>query len=79
LNHGAIDAINRDYRAGRGWIIALCPELDLASQGSSLEEARSNLIEALTLFFETADSAEISRRMHNELQQSGLAKAIFEN
>jgi len=46
---------------------ALCPELDIASQGSSLEEARSNLIEALTLFFETADSAEISRRMHSEI------------
>jgi predicted RNase H-like HicB family nuclease len=34
--------------------VALCPELDIASQGSSIEEARTNLIEALTLFFETA-------------------------
>ena len=34
--------------------VALCPELDIASQGSSIEEARANLIEALTLFFETA-------------------------
>jgi predicted RNase H-like HicB family nuclease len=34
--------------------VALCPELDIASQGVSIEEARTNLIEALTLFFETA-------------------------
>jgi predicted RNase H-like HicB family nuclease len=34
--------------------VALCPELDIASEGASIEEARMNLIEALTLFFETA-------------------------
>ena len=44
-------------------LVALCPELDVASQGSSIEEARSNLVEALTLFFEAADQGEISRRM----------------
>jgi predicted RNase H-like HicB family nuclease len=47
--------------------VALCPELDVASQGSSIEEARSNLVEALTLFFEVADQGEISRRMHSEV------------
>ena len=47
--------------------IALCPELDIASQGPSIEEARANLIEALTLFFETADEAEVSRRLHHEV------------
>ena len=47
--------------------VALCPEVDVASQGSSIEEARANLIEALTLFFEVADDAEISRRMHREV------------
>lgn len=47
--------------------VALCPELDIASQGVSIEDARSNLIEALTLFFEVADEAEISRRMHSEV------------
>ena len=34
--------------------VALCPEFDIASEGASIEEARTNLIEALTLFFETA-------------------------
>ena len=42
--------------------VALCPEFDVASQGRSIEEARANLIEALTLFFETADPSEIARR-----------------
>lgn len=44
------------------WYIALCPELDIASQGQSVEEARYNLIEALELFFETASPAEIQQR-----------------
>jgi predicted RNase H-like HicB family nuclease len=47
--------------------VALCPEFDVASQGMSIEEARSNLIEALTLFFETADPSEIARRSHREI------------
>ncbi len=47
--------------------VALCPELDIASEGSSIEEARTNLVEALTLFFEAASPSEVSRRMHNEV------------
>ena len=47
--------------------VALCPELDVASQGSSIEEARTNLIEALTLFFECAEPSEIARRFHDEV------------
>ena len=46
--------------------VALCPELDIASQGSSIEEARANLVEALTLFFETASPFEVSRRFQSE-------------
>jgi predicted RNase H-like HicB family nuclease len=47
--------------------VALCPELDIASQGSSVEEARANLIEALQLFFETAAPSEVARRLRNEV------------
>lgn len=47
--------------------VALCPELDIASQGDSIEQARQNLIEALTLFFESAEASEIERRLHNEV------------
>jgi predicted RNase H-like HicB family nuclease len=47
--------------------ISLCPELDIASQGSPIEEARANLVEALTLFFETADPSEVTRRYRGEV------------
>lgn len=41
---------------------AFCPDLDIASQGDTIEEARSNLIEALELFFEAASPGEIKER-----------------
>ncbi|MCC3450412.1 type II toxin-antitoxin system HicB family antitoxin [Microcoleus sp. Pol14C2] len=52
-------------REGDGYI-SLCPELDIASQGDNIEEARQNLIEALELFFETADPSEVKNRLHSE-------------
>lgn len=45
-----------------GMYVALCPELDVASQGVSVQEARANLIEALELFKETASPQEICAR-----------------
>jgi predicted RNase H-like HicB family nuclease len=48
-------------------LVALCPEVAVASQGDSIEEARVNLVEALTLFFEVADTAEIERRRRDEV------------
>ncbi|MEP6515376.1 type II toxin-antitoxin system HicB family antitoxin [Microcoleus vaginatus] len=50
-------------REGDGYI-SLCPELDIASQGDNIEEALRNLIEALELFFETADPSEVKNRLH---------------
>jgi predicted RNase H-like HicB family nuclease len=47
--------------------VALCPELDIASEGAPIEESRTNLIEALTLFFETASPSEVARRFHAEV------------
>lgn len=47
--------------------VALCPEFDIASQGASIEDARANLVEALTLFFETASKSEIKERFHREV------------
>jgi len=46
---------------GNGFV-ALCPELDIASQGDTIEAARANLQEALELFFETASQEEIAQR-----------------
>jgi predicted RNase H-like HicB family nuclease len=47
--------------------VSLCPELDVASQGSSIEEAKANLVEALSLFLETADPSEVTRRFRHEV------------
>ena len=49
------------YREGGG-SVALCPELDVASQGDSVEDASSNLREAVDLFLESADPREIAGR-----------------
>jgi predicted RNase H-like HicB family nuclease len=53
-------------REGDGYV-GLCPELDIASQGDTIEAARNNLQEAVELFFETADPSEIERRRHSEV------------
>ena len=53
-------------REGDGYV-ALCPELDIASQGDTVPQARSNLVEALELFFETAPDEEIQQRLANEV------------
>ncbi len=53
-------------REGDGYV-SLCPELDIASQGDTIETARENLREALELFFETASPEEIQARLHEEV------------
>jgi len=53
-------------REGDGYV-SLCPELDIASQGDTIEQARANLGEALELFFEVADPVEIEERLHTEV------------
>ena len=53
-------------REGDGYV-SLCPEVDVASQGATIEEARDNLREALELFFESASPDEINQRLHEEV------------
>ena len=50
-----------------GGYVALCPQLDIASEGESVTDARENLTEALELFFEMADPSEVERRFHGEV------------
>ena len=47
--------------------VALCPELDVASQGDTIEEARKNVQEAVELFLESASADEINQRLHGEI------------
>ena len=58
-------------REGDGFV-ALCPELDIASQGKSLEEAKVNLREAVELFFECADEKETANRLSGEIYVTQL-------
>ncbi len=62
-------------REGDGYV-SLCPELDIASQGDTIEEARANLIEAIELFLETAPSQEIQERLHDEVYVTSLEVAV---
>ena len=47
--------------------VALCPELDVTSQGDTIEESRKNLREAVELFLESASSKEVNQRLHGEV------------
>ena len=62
-------------REGDGYV-SLCPELDIASQGQSVEEAKDNLTEALELFFEVAEPSEIQNRLHTEFFITTLEVAV---
>lgn len=62
-------------REGDGYV-SLCPELDIASQGDTVEEARENLREAIELFFESASAAEIQTRLHEEIYITRLEVAV---
>jgi predicted RNase H-like HicB family nuclease len=62
-------------REGDGYV-SLCPEVDVASQGATVEEARANLIEALELFFETADPTEIQERLPKEVFVTASRSAL---
>ena len=59
------------YRENGGYV-ALCPELDVASEGDSIEEASSNLREAVELFLESASPSEVTARMHEEVYVAAL-------
>jgi predicted RNase H-like HicB family nuclease len=62
-------------REGDGFV-ALCPELDVASQGDSIESARENLREALELFFACASAEEIQQRTGDEVFVTQLEVSI---
>ncbi len=53
-------------REGEGFV-SLCPQLDVASQGDTVEDARANLVEAVELFFESADPSEVRARLRTEV------------
>ena len=62
-------------REGSGYV-SLCPQLDIASQGDTIQEARENLREALELFFEAASPSEIQERLQQEVYITQLEIAV---
>ena len=56
--------------------ISLCPQIDIASQGNSIEEARKNLVEAIELFLEMASPNEILARVYSEIYVTQIGVAI---
>jgi len=66
--HSFTAIVQKDHDA---WI-SLCPELDVASQGESIEEAKANLREAVELFLETASPKELDQRFRSETYLSQL-------
>jgi predicted RNase H-like HicB family nuclease len=62
-------------REGNGYV-SLCPELDIASQGDTIEQARDNLQEALELFFECVSAEEVKSRLRSELYVTQVEVAV---
>ena len=62
-------------REGDGFV-ALCPELDVVSEGGTVEEARANLQEATELFLETASRSEVEHRLHAEVYVTRLEVSV---
>ena len=59
------------------WFVSHCLDYDIASQGRTREEARENIIEAVTGFLEIASPDEIRRRLANRgrVEQLSLGSA----
>ena len=62
-------------REGDGYA-AGCPEVDVASHGKTVVEARDNLAGALALLFETASADEVNRRLRGELYVTRVEVAV---
>ena len=62
-------------REGDGYV-ALCPEIDVASQGDTVTQVCDSLAEAFALFFETASASEIDRRLHAEVYVTQVEIAV---
>ncbi len=52
-----------------GGYSVLCPELGVASQGETIEEAKGNIVEAVELYLETAKDLGI---LEDVLEEAGI-------
>ena len=56
--------------------VALCPELDVVSQGYTTDEANANLQEAIELLLEDMSAEELERRLVNPVMVRHFEVAI---
>ena len=56
--------------------VSLCPQIDIANQGNSVEEARKNLVDAIELFLEMASPNEILARVYSEIYVTQIEVTI---
>ena len=57
------------------WFVATCPELGVASQGRTIEDAEKMIKEAVELLLEEADEKEIKRRLNRGVKVTSLEPA----
>jgi len=72
MKHRLTAAIERE----EGGYVALCPQLDIASQGDSVEETREDFREAPELFFECASPEEVGRRLGGEVYVTNVEVSV---
>ena len=56
--------------------VATCPQFDVVTQGSTIQEARDNLKEAVELFLECASPAEQAAKYRPEFYITDVEVAI---
>ena len=59
-----------------GAYVSLCPELGIASQGNTVDQAKENLREAIELFLDTASPDEVASRLHDDVYITRLEVAF---
>ena len=64
MKHATFTAVLENEGDG---FVALCPEVDVASQGDTVESALANLREAVDLFLECASEDELRDRLHDQV------------
>jgi predicted RNase H-like HicB family nuclease len=57
------------------WYVATCPELGVASQGRTFDEAEAMIQEAVELLLEEADEDKIKRRLNRRVKVKRLELA----
>ena len=70
------DQLTAIIRREEDGYVSFCPELGVASQGDTVDEARLNLQEAVAGFLDAASDEEITRRYSDEFYVTRIEVAV---